>query len=76
MGLSLLHFMTYMDEVVFMHLQEVKGFACDVSNPIMELVSTSCYEADLLSVQCREYVEGVISAVTVGKEIWELHAIS
>ena len=51
MGLYLPHGSTCMDEGVIAHVRGVEGFACKARNLIMDLVVTSCDEADFITIQ-------------------------
>ena len=67
LGLTLPHCVTYMDEGVIAHTRGGKVFACEVGDPIPELVMMSCDEAELLAVKLVSYRECSVASISGGR---------
>ena len=65
-----------MDKEVVTHVQGGEVFSFEVSNPITEIVVTSRDESFLLTTQGITDRKSGVSAITVGREVWGIYAIS
>ena len=65
-----------MYEGVVANMRGGEGFSCEVSDPITDLVVTSCDEAALLIVQGMTYRKFGVSAIKVGRKVWGIYAVS
>ena len=74
--LSLTHDTTWMDEGFIVHLQGSEGFACEVSNPILELALMIFDQAALLTIQGKTDRKFGVAATTMGREVWWLYSIA
>ena len=52
------------------------GFSCSVSDPITELVMTSCDKASIIEINVMPYIEFGVASITVGKEVQGLYAVA
>ena len=76
LGLSLPHNMTWMDERLVVHIRGGEGFACEVSNPITELVVTSCDEAALVTTKGMKDRKFSVTEIAVRGEVWGIYAVA
>ena len=53
-----------------------EDLACQIRDPVTELIVTRCDKADPLAIKGVAYGESGIAAVTVFGEVWGLNAIA